>query len=391
VARVLAEGAAAAGLDAGPFAPCTLATSGFAAFLAEHPFVMAPMAGVSDAAWRLMARAGGAPVAYTEMVSATGIYYHSDKTFELAVPNPAEGAVVVQLFGSNVAHMRYAAALVAEELGPRLAAFDLNMACPVSKVVKKGEGSALLDTPELAEALVAACVEAGGVPVSVKMRLGRRMGELVAPTFARRMAAAGATAVGVHGRYASQLYRGESDAAAIARVVEAVDIPVIASGDVTSAQAAVALKRATGAAGVFVARGTYGNPWIFNDAQGLVAAQNARGATQKPREVAAAASAPDGAGKPATPAPFSAGNEALAGASGRDIATRMAAFCLHVRLLEATGAHLARARNLAGWYVRGVPEAAAWRRRAMAATTVAQYEAVAAACVEACRAAGVEV
>ena len=339
---VMAEGAAAAGLswplEAWP------REGSLASRLAAGPFLMAPMAGVTDAAYRLMARAGGAALAYSEMVSVAGIHYKSEKTWELVDPNPAEPELAVQLFGSDVDHFREAVPLVAERLGDRLALIDVNMACPVPKVTKSGAGSALLDEPESAADIVRSVregLDASGrpeVPATVKIRIGRRPGEVVGPEFARRMEAAGASAIAVHGRLASQMYRGKSNQAEVRRVVEAVGVPVVASGDALDAARAAALLLETGAAGCFVARGSYGNPWVFGVANRLL---DGRGA------------------EPVAPS------------------VRLAAFRLHVRLLEATGAHIARARSLAGWYLRGVPEAAAWRERAMHCATVGDYLALA--------------
>ena len=303
--------------------------------LAQHPFLMAPMAGVSDGAYRLMAHAGGARLAYSEMVSVAGLHYGGAKTWELVVPQEDEGRIAVQLFGSDSEQFREAATKVAERLGEQLALIDINMACPVPKVTRKGEGSALLDDPERAAAIVHACSQAVDVPVTVKIRSARRTGDReVAVEFSRAMEQAGAAAVAVHGRTASQMYRGDADWGVVTRVVEAVDIPVIGTGDVRSASDAVRMLEQTGATAVMIARGTYGNPWIFSAAESI-----------------------------------------RAGAVPNDVAAtqRLAALCCHVCLLEATGAHLARARSLAGWYLRGIPNAAAWRERAMHCRTVQDY------------------
>lgn len=328
-AEVLARFAPAAGL-AGSLAP--FADGGKDAPLAERlaarPLLMAPMAGVSDAAYRIMARAGGAALAYSEMVSCAGLHY-GERSWGLVDPDPAEPELAVQLFGSRPELFREAAERVSARLGARLALIDINMACPVPKVTRKGEGSALLDDPALAAGLVRACREgAPGVDVTVKIRRGRHMGREVAPEFARAMEDAGAAAVAVHGRYATQMYHGEADWGVIDRVADAVGIPVIASGDVTGHDAALRALEQTGATAVMVARGTYGNPWAFS-------------------------------GHAATPA------------------ERIAAFECHVRLLEATGAHLKRARSLAGWYFRGMPDAARWRNAAMGCVTAEEFLAVA--------------
>ncbi len=292
--------------------------------LGENWLLMAPMAGVSDAAYRMMARAGGAALAYSEMVSVAGLHYGGDKTWELAIPQDPEPDLAVQLFGSDVEQFREAAHAVRERLGERLALLDVNMACPVPKVTKGGGGSALLDDPERAACIVRACVEASDVPVTVKIRRGRRLGEEVAPEFARAMEQAGAQAIAVHGRYAKQLYHGQADWGVVERVVRAVEVPVIGSGDVTSHEAAARMRAQTGCTAVMVARGSYGNPWLFGDLTPT---------TQQ----------------------------------------RLSGFCCHVHLLEATGAHLARARSLAGWYLRGMPHAAYWRNQAMSCVSVADY------------------
>ncbi|MGI6755532.1 MAG: tRNA dihydrouridine synthase [Atopobiaceae bacterium] len=303
--------------------------------LAANPFLMAPMAGVSDAAYRLLARAGGAALAYSEMVSVAGLHYGGDKTWELALPHTDEPDLAVQLFGSKPEQFREAVCAVQERLGDKLVLIDINMACPVPKVTKKGEGSALLSDPLRAAEIVRACMSEATVPVTCKIRRGRLSQEPeVAPEFARAMQEAGVAAIAIHGRFASQFYRGEADWGAVSRVVDAVDIPVIASGDVLSAEAAVKVFRETGAAGVMIARGSYGNPWIFSAARAKLDGKDA-----------------------AIP----------------DAYARLQAFLLHVKLLEATGAHLARARSSAGWFLRGLPHASFWRERAMHCSDVDAY------------------
>ena len=223
-------------------------------------YLMAPMAGVTDAAYRLMARRAGAGLAYTEMVSVAGIHYGGEtggqKTWELVLPHDPEPDIAVQLFGSKPEQFREAASRVQERLQGRLALIDINMACPVPKVTRKGEGSALLDDPALAAEIVHACVEEADVPVTCKIRRSRKPGPEQAPDFARAMEQAGASAIAVHGRTASQLYRGQADWDAVRHVVEAVDVPVIGSGDVFDAHAASAMRAATGVAAVMVARGS---------------------------------------------------------------------------------------------------------------------------------------
>lgn len=283
--------------------------------------LMAPMAGVSDAAYRIVARAHGAVMAYSEMVSVAGLHYGSDKTWDLVIPHEDEPQLAVQLFGSEPAQFREASRNVARRLGARLAYLDVNMACPVPKVTKNGAGSALLDNPALACEIIRAC-RAGlddvgmNVGVTAKIRRGRRMGEEVAPAFSQALCEAGVAAIAIHGRFATQLYRGEADWGCVRRVVEAVNVPVIGSGDVFSHEDALRMMDCTGCSAVMVARGTYGNPWIF---EGVVPSAH----------------------------------------------ERLEAFSIHVRLLDQTGAHMARARSLAGWYFKGMPGAARLRGEAV--------------------------
>lgn len=335
---VLAEFGPGVGLcgELKPFASGARGVS-LAKRLANNPLLMAPMAGVTDSAYRMVARAGGADLAYSEMVSCAGLHYGGAGSWELTELAEGEPDLAVQLFGSRPELFSEAAAGVAQRLGDKLVLIDINMACPVPKVTKKGEGAALMETPEVAEELVRACVSAlepFDVPVTVKIRRGRRDGSEVAPEFAKRMAAAGAQAVAVHGRYATQFYTGQSDRDVVERVVDAVDVPVIGSGDVRSAQDAAAMLRDTGATAVMVARGSYGNPWIFSQAKEILAGREPLRAT---------------------------------------LVQRVEAFECHMRMLSATGAHLKRGRSLATWYLRGMPEAAYWRGRANECTTLDEF------------------
>lgn len=221
----------------------------------------APMAGVSDSAFRELCRTHGAAVTYTEMVSAKALSYHNENTGELLEYTEAEKPIIVQLFGSEPE-------VIAEEaakLGTRFAAIDLNMGCPAPKIFRNREGSALLAEPELVGRIVEATVKAAEAPVTVKIRKGIRGGEELAPEIARIIESAGASAITVHGRTTAQQYAGHADWETIRRVKETVRIPVIGNGDVTSAEEAARMLRETGCDAVMVGRASRGNPWLFRE------------------------------------------------------------------------------------------------------------------------------
>ncbi|MCL2881692.1 MAG: tRNA dihydrouridine synthase DusB [Coriobacteriia bacterium] len=236
--------------------------------LLKNPIWLAPLAGVADAPFRQLCKEQGAGLTCTEMISAKGLHFNpegsgSERLLRLS---PGEAPAAVQLFGADPALMAEQAARVAEKLGSDLALIDVNMGCPVPKVVKHGEGSALMKTPELAEQVVAAMVRAlapYGVPLTVKTRIGYEAGEDCAVEFALRLQEAGASLVTVHGRTRAQFYHGESNDEAVARVAEACSVPVMASGDILTAERAVQMLEQTPVAGVMVARGAIGRPWIF--------------------------------------------------------------------------------------------------------------------------------
>ena len=188
---------------------------------AEQPFLMAPMAGVTDPAYRIMCRRRGANLAYSEMVSVAGLAYASNKTWRLVLPADEERQICVQLFGSKPDQFASAVAAVEDRVGDRLSLIDINMACPARKVVTKGEGSALMRTPELAEKIVEAAVGAAHVPVTVKIRKGFYAEDRNAATFAQMLEGAGAAAVAVHGRCATQLYTGQADWSVVDEVADA--------------------------------------------------------------------------------------------------------------------------------------------------------------------------
>ncbi len=226
----------------------------------ENRYILGPMAGVTDLPFRLLCREQGAGLLCMEMVSAKAIYYNNRNTESLLEIHPDERPVSLQLFGSDPKIMSEMAKRIEER---PFAILDVNMGCPVPKVVKNGEGSALMKNPKLVYEIVSALVKAIDKPVTVKIRKGFDDDHVNAVEIAKIIEEAGAAAVAVHGRTREQYYSGKADWNIIRQVKEAVSIPVIGNGDVTSPQKADELVRQTGCDGVMIARGAQGNPWIF--------------------------------------------------------------------------------------------------------------------------------
>ena len=220
------------------------------------------MAGVTDLPFRLLCREQGAGLLCMEMVSAKAIYYNNRNTESLLEIHPDEQPVSLQLFGSDPAIMSEMAKRIEER---PFAILDINMGCPVPKVVKNGEGSALMKNPKLVYEIVSAIVKAISKPVTVKIRKGFDDDHVNAVEIAKIIEEAGAAAVAVHGRTREQYYSGKADWDIIRQVKEAVSIPVIGNGDVTSPQNADELVKQTGCDGIMIARGAQGNPWIFSE------------------------------------------------------------------------------------------------------------------------------
>lgn len=228
---------------------------------------LAPMAGVTDFAFRRVCRELGAALTVTEMVSARALVYRDEKTKSLLYIPPEEHPCAVQIFGHEPEIMAEAAQLALELSGADI--LDINMGCPVGKIVKTGDGSALMQNPELAGRIVEAVSAAVPVPVTVKFRKGWDGGSVNAIEFAKICESAGAAAIAVHGRTRTQMYAGRADWDIIRDVRKAVNIPVIANGDIFTAEDAAHILRYTGCELAMAGRGSFGNPWLFWQANAL--------------------------------------------------------------------------------------------------------------------------
>ena len=257
----------------------------------DNPFFLAPLAGITDAPMRRLCHEQGAALTYSEMISAKGLWYGDKNTGKLTFTYADEGPTAFQIFGREPEVVAFAAraltggasgqstdaraasrpAPVGDASGSACvpALLDINMGCPVPKIVRNGEGSALLKDPDLIYDVVAAAVKNSSVPVTAKIRIGWDAGSINALETAHAIEAAGAAAVAVHGRTREQYYSGKADWSAIAAVKRAVNIPVIGNGDVNCGADALRMLQETGCDFVMIARGALGNPWIFRDALAL--------------------------------------------------------------------------------------------------------------------------
>jgi tRNA-dihydrouridine synthase B len=247
----------------------------------SSPFAVAPMAGMTDTAFRrLVKRHGGCGLVVTEMVSSEGLVRGIDRTLEYAEYTEEERPISVQIFGGDPEKMASAARVV-EQLGADIV--DVNMGCPVPKIAKHNAGCSLMREPSHAAEVIAAMAKAVSIPVTVKMRAGWNDSEKNAPVLARMVEDAGAAAIAVHGRTAAQSYSGSSDWDFISGVATSVDIPVFGSGDVVEAEQAIERLRSTDVSGVLVGRGVLRNPWILAQASDIAAGRPPRTVTMQER------------------------------------------------------------------------------------------------------------
>jgi nifR3 family TIM-barrel protein len=288
----------------------------------QNPFILAPLAGYTDLPFRLICRKYGAGLCYTEMISCHGLVYNKKKTIQMTRTVPEERPVALQLFGADPKMMGEAAAIVSDMT---VDIIDINMGCPVKKVVKKGAGAALMKNIPLAAEIIRQVSNKTSLPVTVKIRTGWHHDTITAPEFAKMAEDNGASAIAVHGRTWSQGFGGEVDWQTIAKVKSGVTIPVIGNGDITSYQKGLARLETSGCDGVMIGRSALGNPWVFS--------RN---------------------GLPPT------------------LTERMAGLAQHLYLLQEYSTPetiLARIKNHAGRYFKGIPGGSSIRRKIYAATS----------------------
>ena len=290
----------------------------------RNPYVLAPLAGITDAPMRRLCGQMGASLTYSEMVSAKGLYYGDKKTGKLLYLYPDEGPAAYQIFGHEPEIIAYAARALNDCPNVLL---DINMGCPVPKIVKNGEGSALMKDPDLIFRIVEAAVANTDKPVTAKIRSGFTSDSINAVEAARAIEAGGAAAVAVHGRTREQFYSGSADWSVIADVKKAVSIPVIGNGDVVDVASARAMMEQTGCDLVMIGRGALGNPWIFRDL------------------------ARDWEGLPPLPAPTLS-----------DKVAAMQRTLTELRDLKGDYTAVREMRKICGWYLKGVHGSAAFRR-----------------------------
>lgn len=298
----------------------------------HQPLILAPMAGVTDWAFRNICAGLGAEITVTEMVSSRALVYGDQKSARLLRKN-AGSICGAQIFGNDPQIMAQAAQLALEISGCDF--LDINMGCPMPKVANSGDGCGLMRTPELAGQIVSAVAQAVDVPVTVKCRLGWDKGSINVVDFAQRMEDNGAAMVAVHGRTRSMLYSGVADWDTIRKVKEKLSIPVIANGDITGGEAALRCLKRTGADGLMIGRSAFGDPWIFQEVRAAL----------------------DGTEYPGRPC----------------LADRVAVAVEQFRMAEQDhGEHIAclEARKHFAWYLRGVSHSSYYKNQITSLTTM---------------------
>jgi len=309
----------------------------------EFPLFLAPMSGVSESPFRLVCRRFGADVVVSEFISAVGVARGLEHLFDDMRFEQAERPIGIQLYGADATVMARAAEMVTEGCRPDF--IDINFGCPVKKVVKNNGGSGCLKDLDLVARIIRAVRSATHLPVTVKIRSGWDEAQRDPVTIAQRCREAGAQALTLHARTRTQRFSGAANWDEIARVVEALDIPVIGNGDITTPEDVVAMRAHTNCAGVMIARGAFGNPWIFTQAQDLLA------------------------GRPARPAP----------SPEERFATALEHARLALRLQGDTRKTALEFRKHFGWYTKGVAGAAGLRERLFQIESMQQAEAIFAA------------
>jgi nifR3 family TIM-barrel protein len=306
----------------------------------DFPLILAPMAGVSEAPFRQICRAHGADVLMTEFLSSEAIRRGIRRTIEGAEFEEAERPIGVQIYGADPEAMARAAAIVTEAYEPDF--LDINFGCPVKKVVQRNGGSGCLRDMDLVDRIIRAVVAATHLPVTVKTRSGWNDATRRPVEIALRMQEAGAKAFTLHARTRTQMFSGTADWDEIARVTEALEIPVIGNGDVATAEDVIRMRAHTGCAGVMIGRGSFGNPWLFREARALL----------------------EGSPLPARPGAVERFAVALAHAQ------------LALRLQGDTRKTVVEFRKHLGWYTKGLPGASALRERLFHVESMAEAEAI---------------
>jgi tRNA-dihydrouridine synthase B len=306
----------------------------------ECPLILAPMAGVSEAPFRQICRRLGADILLTEFLSAEAIRRGIRRTLEGAEFEPLERPIGVQIYGADPAAMERAAAIVTETYQPEF--IDINFGCPVKKVVQRNGGSGCLRDMDLVSAIIRRCVAATHLPVTVKTRSGWSETTRDPVGIALRMQDAGAKAFTLHARTRTQMFTGKADWDEIARVVEALSIPVIGNGDVHSPDDVLQLRRHTGCAAIMIGRGSFGNPWIFRDGRNLLQ------------------------GRPLPAPPAAAERFAVALDHAR----------LALRLQGDSRKTVIEFRKHLGWYTKGLPGSSSLRERLFQVESMAEAESI---------------